>query len=176
MPVSWPATWRVNKNTGWYLAMRIRRAMIDSAERALLTGIIEMDETYIRWQAPQGQRNTFEAGTRHEKAPRYRNDGAWQTGAGQSRNEPEERADCQEDVRPGAPERRHRQGDHPHRRVQRLSLDMSSFGQPTRRVNHKVWYVNGDCHTNSIVSFWALLKRGIVGQYHKVSCATCRNT
>ena len=36
-------------------------------------------------------------------------------------------------------------------------------------INHKVWYVDGDCHTNSIESFWALLKRGIVGQYHKVS-------
>lgn len=36
-------------------------------------------------------------------------------------------------------------------------------------VNHKVWYVDGNNHTNSIESFWALLKRGIVGQYHKVS-------
>jgi transposase-like protein len=36
-------------------------------------------------------------------------------------------------------------------------------------INHKVWYVDGNCHTNSIESFWAILKRGIVGQYHKVS-------
>ena len=30
-------------------------------------------------------------------------------------------------------------------------------------------YVRGNVHTNSIEGFWALLKRGIVGQYHKVS-------
>ena len=37
----------VNRNTGWYLGMRVRRAMADGAERELLTGIVEMDETYI---------------------------------------------------------------------------------------------------------------------------------
>ncbi|HQG38972.1 MAG TPA: transposase, partial [Chitinophagales bacterium] len=40
---------------------------------------------------------------------------------------------------------------------------------PHKVIEHKVWYVNGDAHTNNIESFWALLKRGIVGQYHKVS-------
>lgn len=38
-----------------------------------------------------------------------------------------------------------------------------------KTINHQVWYVDGDIHTNSIESFWAILKRGIVGQYHKVS-------
>ena len=37
-------------------------------------------------------------------------------------------------------------------------------------VNHGTkQYVNGNIHTNTIEGFWALLKRGIVGQYHKVS-------
>jgi len=37
------------------------------------------------------------------------------------------------------------------------------------RINHQSGYVNGQIHTNTIESFWAILKRGIIGQYHKVS-------
>ena len=38
-----------------------------------------------------------------------------------------------------------------------------------RVVDHSIWYVDGELHTNSVESFWALLKRGIIGQFHKVS-------
>ena len=37
-------------------------------------------------------------------------------------------------------------------------------------VNHSIkQYVNGNNHTNTIEGFWSLLKRGITGQYHKIS-------
>lgn len=36
-------------------------------------------------------------------------------------------------------------------------------------VDHNIWYVNGEVHTNTIDGFWSLLKCGIVGQYHKLS-------
>ena len=36
-------------------------------------------------------------------------------------------------------------------------------------INHSEAYVCGNIHTNNIESFWAILKRGIMGQYHKVS-------
>jgi hypothetical protein len=41
---------------------------------------------------------------------------------------------------------------------------------PHGTVEHKAHeYVRGEIHTNNIESFWALLKRGIIGTYHNVS-------
>jgi len=37
------------------------------------------------------------------------------------------------------------------------------------RVNHQEVFAVGDIHTNSIESFWATLKRGVLGIYHHVS-------
>ena len=48
--------------------------------------------------------------------------------------------------------------------------ELNNEGYIHTTVNHnKGNYVNGDAHTNSIESFWALLKRGIYGTYHHVS-------
>ena len=38
---------QVNKNTAWRITMQIRKAMTQAEQRGLLTGIVEMDETYI---------------------------------------------------------------------------------------------------------------------------------
>jgi transposase-like protein len=38
-----------------------------------------------------------------------------------------------------------------------------------KTVNHKVQYVSGNIHTNTLEGFWSLLKRGMIGQYHKVN-------
>jgi hypothetical protein len=36
-------------------------------------------------------------------------------------------------------------------------------------VNHSREYVKGNIHTNNIESFWAILKRDVMGQFHWVS-------
>ena len=47
---------------------------------------------------------------------------------------------------------------------------MRKSGYVLESVNHFVKeYVNGQAHTNGIESFWALLKRGYYGTYHKMS-------
>ena len=40
---------------------------------------------------------------------------------------------------------------------------------PHYNINHSYEYAKGDIHTNTIESFWAILKRGIIGQFHWVS-------
>ena len=40
---------------------------------------------------------------------------------------------------------------------------------PHAVIKHSDWYVDGDIHTNTIEGFWALLKRGMFGQFHSVS-------
>ena len=46
----------VNKNTAWRIAMQIRKAMTQAQQRKLLTGIVEMDETYIEGKPRKGTR------------------------------------------------------------------------------------------------------------------------
>jgi len=46
---------------------------------------------------------------------------------------------------------------------------VSNNGYKHERVDHTQEYAVGDIHTNSIESFWAVLKRGIMGIYHHVS-------
>jgi len=38
-----------------------------------------------------------------------------------------------------------------------------------RTINHSKQYAHGDIHTNTVESAFSLLKRGIVGTWHKVS-------
>jgi len=48
--------------------------------------------------------------------------------------------------------------------------NLRRHGMPHKTVNHADHqYVVGAVHTNTIESFWSLLKRGIIGTYHKVS-------
>lgn len=45
---------QVNKNTAWRITMKIREAMMQADQRPMLTGIVEMDETYIGGKPRKG--------------------------------------------------------------------------------------------------------------------------
>ncbi len=44
----------VHRNTAWRISIQIRKAMAEGAQRELLQGIVEIDETYIGGKPRKG--------------------------------------------------------------------------------------------------------------------------
>jgi transposase-like protein len=159
----------VNKNTGWYMGMRIRNAMFEQGE--LLKGIVEMDETYIGPRKPRkgNKRGEFEPplkrGRGTKKIPVV---GMIERG-GRIVARPVDKSKL---------------GSKGMAKLVRENISCTDAILITdewsgyikvrtfmehKTINHQVCYADGEIHTNTIESFWGLLKRGIVGQYHKVT-------
>lgn len=149
----------VNKNTAWFMAMRIRNAMIE--QRELLEGIVEMDETYIGGK-PRGKGHS-KRGRGTSKTPVVGMVARGGKITVKKVNHVSSKI-LSSLVRE-------------HVNVQKTTMMTDEFRaySPLSRfvqhktINHQKWYVDGQIHTNTIENFWGLLKRGIVGQYHRVS-------
>lgn len=152
--------------TAWSLAHRIRKAMKDDG--ALLSGVIEMDETYVGG-APrkENERDDDDIG-----APRGR--GTSKTpvvGMVERKGKVKARKadklgfdDLSALVRGGIDLGRSVLLTDEYRGYSGMSGLL-----PHKRVNHSQRFADCLVHTNNIESFWAIVKRGIVGQFHKVS-------
>jgi ISXO2 transposase-like protein/transposase-like zinc ribbon protein len=155
---------RASYETVWYMCTRIRAAMKDDNFSKLM-GEVEVDETYIggknknrHWSKKQGGR-----GPLHKTAV---------IGAISRKGN----VTCQiidntstetlsKFVRQAVSEKVDLVATDEGAGYQKLS---QAF--PHEHVDHKAHeYVRGNVHTNNIESFWSLLKRGIMGSYHKVS-------
>jgi len=156
---------RVNKDTAWRIDMKIRDAMRDRGQRNILTGLIEMDETYIGGKPRKGT-GTHKRGRGTKKIPVVgmveRNKG--KVKAEVIKNRKLDRKNLKSLVRKNIDTKNSTLFTDEFRGYLGIKTMM-----PHKVVDHTKWYVDGDIHTNTIESFWALLKRGIVGQYHKVS-------
>jgi len=160
----------VHRNTAWRISMKVREAMAQREHRELLTGMVEMDETYIGARKP---RREFSDDKYH---PRGRGtDKTPVVGMAEREEGGQVRAKVSRKDALNAKKLSALVREHVDTKNATLVTDeykgyikISGF-MPHKTVNHKVWYVDGDAHTNTIESFWALLKRGIVGQFHKVS-------
>ena len=151
----------VHRNTAWYMAMRIRKAMLDNGE--LLRGIVEMDETYVGGKPRMGG-TPSKRGRGTKKVPVV----------GMVERDGNVRAKVSKILNSSRLMQLVRRNVDPKKAV--LMTDEYKGYLPVKKymlhqtVNHGTkQYVNGNIHTNTIEGFWALLKRGIVGQYHKVS-------
>jgi transposase-like protein len=151
--------------TAWYLCHRIRHAMA-SAEKVMLDGIVEMDETFVggRQKSKRGHAGRIPY-AESNKIPVV---GIKQRGG-------ELRFFKAEDVKSGTLAKFIQENISQDVEVimtdEHRALKQSGFGKDRHQtVNHsEEVYVDGDITTNGIESAFSLLKRGIIGSWHKVS-------
>lgn len=141
----------VPQPTVWLMMMKVRRAM-ESGQEELLRGVVEIDEFYSGGSSGTPGRGTAKtpvigAVERNGRARAKKADKANRTTL------------------------RSFIGENIHEDALIYSDSYKAYyGLSHRRVNHAKEYVTRDgVHTNNIESFWAIVKRGIFGQFHFIS-------
>jgi len=147
----------VSYKTAWYLCHRIRKAMQEVAPEPL-GGTVEIDETYVggkkrRWRPSSDKKVVI--------GIRQRNGDLRLIHARDAKSNTVRRI-IEANL-----------GSH----VEVIMTDESAIypfalnkmqSQKHRTINHTRQYAHGDVHTNTVESAFSLLKRGIVGTWHKV--------
>jgi transposase-like protein len=155
---------RVAYKTAWYLSHRIRKAMglIEAADEEPLSGVIEIDETYVGGRYDKRRKRA-----KYHKEPVFgmiERDGRVRTSHMPKVTLNNIVAQIKDNVSIDA--------------KAIYSDDGQSYGTVPgcikshnhQRVNHisKEW-VRGDVHTGTIDGYWGLLKRGVIGSFHQIS-------
>jgi transposase-like protein len=155
---------RINYRTAWYLCHRIRHAMAEVPPLEKLNGTVEMDETYvggkkIGWGVYAGKKSKEVVIGIRQRGGDLRFFHAEDAKTGTLARYIKENISDDVDVivtdeHPSYP----------------WALKKLGSKQEHRTVNHsKKQYVDGDIYTNTVESAFSLLKRGIVGTWHRVS-------
>jgi transposase-like protein len=148
----------VSYKTAWYLCHRIRAAMLEVAPEKL-DGTVEIDETYVggkkrRWRPKSDKAVVI--------GIRQRNGDLRLIRAKDAKS-----ATVREIINANV-------GGH----VEVIMTDESAIypwaldkmqKNLHKTINHSREYAHGDVHTNTVESAFSLLKRGIMGTWHKVS-------
>jgi transposase-like protein len=149
--------------TAWYLCHRIRAAMAE-VHKEKLGGVVEMDETYVGGRA-HGKRGR---GARNKEVV-----------IGIRQRQGELRFFHADDVRSGTLEKYIRENIGNDVEIL-MTDDFRLYRGATRRagipkMKHKTIrhgfgiYVDGNVHTNTVESAFSLLKRGVMGTWHRIS-------
>ena len=152
--------------TAWFMVHRIRKAMVELFPTKL-SGIVEVDETYIGGKAKRRHRKPRAERTKKDMVVGMRERG----GRVRFFHVPNLKADTMKNL----------VDRHISTGVKRIVTDSAiiydfaldqDFQAKHRSVNHsKEWVKPGDIeiHTNTVESAFSLLKRGLIGSFHRVS-------
>jgi len=156
----------VTQKTAWFMLHRIRLAMQDELTGGSLSGLVEVDETYIG-----GKARNMHKDKRQRVHGQSRNIGAKTVVLGMLERGKTVRATVIPDrskasiqpivagnVEPGAEVH-----------SDEWAVNWRMDDEYTHKiVNHLERYVDGNVHTNGLENFWSLLKRSINGTYVSV--------
>jgi transposase-like protein len=155
----------VCQKTAWFMAHRIREAHLQN--KGQLTGKIEADETFIGGLSKNMHKAKREAVIKGTggvgKTPVF----GMKTRDGEVRAQVVTSvgsADLHEQIKTNVA-----QGATIYTDRWVAYRGLSAMFKHTTVDHGAKEYVNGDCHTNGIESFWALFKRGYHGVYHQMS-------
>ena len=156
---------RINYRTAWYLCHRIRHAMAEVPPLEKLDGTVEVDETYvggkkIGWGVYAGKKSKEVVIGIRQRGGDLRFFHSEDTKSGTLAKYINENIadDVDVIVTDEFP-------SYPHA-IRRAGLDNDKH----KTIEHKNRvYVKGDIYTNTVESAFSLLKRGIMGTWHRVS-------
>jgi transposase-like protein len=145
----------VSYKTAWYLCHRIREALLQP--HALLTGVVEIDESFLDSSKPGPLKNRPLLMGAVERGGRV---------AIKAKRGHADRRTLRQFLR-----------ENVSKDVEAIySDDNQAYGKLEDRywkhetVKHgKEEWVRGDVHTNSMESVWGLFKRSVIGSFHKIS-------
>ena len=161
----------ISYKAAWFMAHRLRYAMNEGPLAALLSGIVEVDETYMGGKRRAGGRNN--SGKKMIGRPQPNDKSKTPVVAlverkGRVRAFPVERVDgatLQTAVRQNVSLSSHMMSDELHAYD---GLSMGFAKHDTIKHSDRV-YAKGHIHTNTVEGFFSLLKRGVIGTFHHVS-------
>lgn len=160
----------IQQKTVWSMMHRIRKAM-ETDQAQLLRDVVEMDETYIGGKPRKGKDKDNDD---KPSSPR---------GRGTKKTPVVGMVERSGSVKTAVASKYELKGKDLKKPV-RKHIDLEETILVTDEykgylgmknlichlsVNHQKTFADGDVHTNTIESFWAILKRGMIGQFHKVS-------
>jgi transposase-like protein len=157
--------------TAWYMCHRIRAAMKDEAFQKL-TGVVEVDETYVGGKAKNRQGGGIGGGMKRGQGGRGTVGKVSVVGAIARKGnvvcrviEATDAKTLDGFVDSTVADRVSMVATDEHQGYRRIGSK-----RPHGTVDHSAGeYVRGEIHTANIDSFWSLIKRGIFGNFHHVS-------